>query len=69
MLQPVSEASAAAVRRMLGRFATYRFTGSAVLLGLFLIAITADVAGRFGLIPFSLVLGLYLRSVRGRRTS
>jgi hypothetical protein len=69
MLQPASEASAAAVRRILGRIATYRFTGSAVLLVLFLVSITTDVAGRFGLIPFGVVLGLHLRRARGRRPS
>jgi hypothetical protein len=69
MLQAASEASAAAVRRMLGRIATYPFTGSALLLVVFLLAIVADVAGRFGLIPFVIVLGFHLRSLRGRRSS
>ena len=56
-------------RRMLRRIVTSPFTGSAMLLVLFLLSIITDVAGRFGVIPFGLMLAFHLRSVRGRGSS
>ena len=53
------------LREVCERVATFRFTGSALFLLLFLLAITTDAAGRFGLIPFALLLAVHLRRARG----
>lgn len=57
------------VRRVFERATTYPFTGSAVLLCLFLLALTTDAAGRWGLIPFGLLLAFHLRRVSRRGSS